>query len=397
MKRSFYLRFAIPFSILISIYSISCKPSEQTKKETILDRIVHIEKDLITEMPQVSRYCDKLDLKKHRINVGDCEIYCEEEGKGIPLVIIHGGPGMSHHFYHPTFSRAKDFCRVIYYDQRGVGLSDYARGEGYTIDQAVGDLEKLRKGLNIDKWIVLGNSAGGILAQDYVTRFPEHVKGLILVAAMIGMHHVPLKPSRSYDYISEEEKKRIKEIMEETLKLQKEKNLSYEKWLELFIFNKFINGDWKRQNFYKPSREYIAKMALIDWKHDFKYYRKDISRSMNMIELEGAFEHCPIPILIMEAKWDLSWNTDKAEVFQKYRPGSQLIVYENSGHSPFEDEPEKFFNDLRQFIKNLPEISKQDISKWKNYLESWRIETTNRPSYILRTSDNGRSAKEKIN
>ena len=45
------------------------------------------------------------------------------------LVLIHGGPGGTHHYFHPWFSRAAGFARIIYYDQRGCGLSEFAPGE----------------------------------------------------------------------------------------------------------------------------------------------------------------------------------------------------------------------------------------------------------------------------
>ena len=46
--------------------------------------------------------------------------------------------------------------------------------------------------------------------------------------------------------------------------------------------------------------------------------------------------------MIMEGKWDFTWNTDKPGILQKNHPGSQLIMFENSSHNPFQDEPEKF-------------------------------------------------------
>lgn len=51
-------------------------------RESVLDRVVYIEPEHITEIPFVERWCDRLDLKKHRINVGDAGLYVEEEGKG---------------------------------------------------------------------------------------------------------------------------------------------------------------------------------------------------------------------------------------------------------------------------------------------------------------------------
>ena len=126
----------------------------ETSREKVRDGIIHIEKDLLLDIPKVPRLCDQMDIVKRRANIGDCELYCEVEGDSIPMVLLHGGPGATHHYFHPSFSRAKDFAKIIYYDQRGCGLSDYQKGAGYSIKQAVEDLENLRKSLKVDKWIV---------------------------------------------------------------------------------------------------------------------------------------------------------------------------------------------------------------------------------------------------
>jgi hypothetical protein len=60
----------------------SVLPLSQTgkeKRETVLDRVTHIDKDLHLEVSNVPRLCDELSLKKQRINVGDCELYVEDE------------------------------------------------------------------------------------------------------------------------------------------------------------------------------------------------------------------------------------------------------------------------------------------------------------------------------
>ena len=124
-------------------------------RESILDRVVYIERELIMDIPFIERWCDRLELKKQRIDVGDAKLYVEEEGKGMPLVLINGGPGGTHHYFHPWFSKAKKYARVIYYDQRGCGLSDFEPGEeGYSVHQAVEDLDAIRKALVIDKPIL---------------------------------------------------------------------------------------------------------------------------------------------------------------------------------------------------------------------------------------------------
>jgi len=103
----------------------------------------------------------------------------KQEGQGIPLLLINGGPGGTHHVFHPYFSQAKNFAHMIYYDQRGTGKSSTDEtGATYTIRQAVEDIENLRKALKIEKWAVLGWSYGGLLAQCYALTVSGTYSGL---------------------------------------------------------------------------------------------------------------------------------------------------------------------------------------------------------------------------
>jgi proline iminopeptidase len=337
----------------------SPKPVE--KRERAMDRIVHIEEGIIREIPAVPRLCDVLNLRKEKVDIGDCNLYCEQEGQGTPVVLLHGGPGATHHEFHPWLSRAKDFARVIYYDQRGCGLSDYEPGKGYSVDQAVEDLDRLRQALGIDQWVVLGHSYGGFLAQYYATKHPEDIKGLVLMCASTGLHGESL-PSRQQEFISAEERQKMSQI-------RKTSGLS----IAQLVYNNHLNGDWKRQSYYKPTREQLAQTALYGWVHDFDHnFNGVMSRSQDAVDLEGAFVQCPIPTLILEGKWDLTWNTDKPERFPKNHPNARLVMFEASGHSPFEDEPDVFFPVLKEFVTALPRIPNEKIDAWKAALVKWR-------------------------
>jgi len=350
------LYFAI-FVVMIPFVTFS-QGEMRPKKETILDRIVYIEQKLLLDIPGVPRWCHLLSLQQRRVNIGDCELYVEQEGEGTPIVLLHGGPGGTHHSFHPQFSRAKEFAHIIYYDQRGCGQSDYVPGEGYTVSQAVNDLESLRKALGIDKWVVLGWSYGGLLGQCYTMEYPERVAGLILVTAEPALRE-QLKPTRQYDYLSDEEKKKLQQL--------RFLYFSGQLTLQQLVFNAHLNGDWKRQFFYRPTREEIARGALYEWKHD-NGFNDIMSSDASKIHLSGAFDGCPIPTLIIEAKWDLTWNTDKPKKIHANHPGSELVVLEKSGHSPFKDEPEHFFRLIRDFVGQLTDVADSDIAQWKKYL-----------------------------
>ncbi len=75
-----------------------------------------------------------------------------------------------------------------------------------------------------------------------------------------------------------------------------------------------------------------------------------------MIDLEGRFGNSQIPTLIVEAKWDLTWRANKPDRLLKNHPAAELVMFKKSGHSPFADEPEKFFTMLRNFFRRLKDL-----------------------------------------
>jgi hypothetical protein len=51
----------------------------------------------------------------------------------------------------------------------------------------------------------------------------------------------------------------------------------------------------------------------------------------------------------MEGKWDYTFGINKSKELHKHHPGSRLVVFEHSSHNPFEDEPTRFFRNLKGF------------------------------------------------
>jgi proline iminopeptidase len=109
-------------------------------------------------------------------------LYFEQVGNpdGKPIVFLHGGPGGgSDPFYRQYFDPQK--WRVVLFDQRGCGRSQpHADLQDNTTWDLVGDIEKLRSHLGIDRWAVFGGSWGSTLALAYSQTHADRCTGLIL-------------------------------------------------------------------------------------------------------------------------------------------------------------------------------------------------------------------------
>lgn len=109
-------------------------------------------------------------------------LYFESKGNGISCVFIHGGPGgWSKDFEVECGPYLEKDLNMIYLDQRGCGRSGGSKDDDYSINRIVNDLEELRVHLNVDKWIIMAHSFGGIIATDYASKYQLNLRGLILI------------------------------------------------------------------------------------------------------------------------------------------------------------------------------------------------------------------------
>lgn len=116
------------------------------------------------------------------ISTDGAPVYYKVFGTGKPLLIINGGPGMNSNGFEALAKQLSKTNKTIIYDQRGTGKSTLKSLDSSTVNLKlmIDDIESLRKGLNIEKWSILGHSFGGMLASYYATLHPQHIDKLIL-------------------------------------------------------------------------------------------------------------------------------------------------------------------------------------------------------------------------
>ncbi len=131
------------------------------------------------------------------LEVGDGQqVYWEVSGNpnGKPAVLLHGGPGSGS---YPGQRRWFDpsAYRIVQFDQRGCGRSTPAVSDPATdlstntTEYLIGDIERLREHLGVDRWLVCGASWGVTLGLAYAERHPERVSELIFASVTMTRAH----------------------------------------------------------------------------------------------------------------------------------------------------------------------------------------------------------------
>lgn len=108
----------------------------------------------------------------------------------VPLIVLHGGPGCTHHYLLSLTDLTQPNRPVVHYDQLGNGLSTHlpsAPSEFWSVGLFIDELSNLLDHLGYERYDLLGQSWGGMLAAEYATLRPTGLRNLIIADAPASM------------------------------------------------------------------------------------------------------------------------------------------------------------------------------------------------------------------
>lgn len=295
----------------------------------------------------------------------DISLHFDVYGKGRPVVIVHGGPGIPYADAWKGLKSLEEQYTFYYFHQRGAGDStrpiDRFESKNYPknvtqLEQTLGigaqiaDIERIRRILKEDKLLLIGHSFGGFVAALYAAEFPEHVAKLILVAPA-GMLTPPQKGNNIFDAV----RNRIPE----------EEQPNYDSLVrEYFNFGSiFSKSDDDLVDLHTQIGHYLVKgmgydISLMDalptsggWSSFAVYF--SIGKSP---DYRDAVANITAPTLILHGKDDdISLNGSRE--YEEFIPDAKFIVIScpdttsASGHFIFDDCPEEFGAAVRKFLE----------------------------------------------
>ena len=274
------------------------------------------------------------------------EIYWEEIGDpcGVPVIFLHGGPGAGIAPIHRRFFDP-NFYRVILFDQRGAGKSrPRAEIRENTTQDLVSDIEKLRKFLAIERWLVFGGSWGSTLGLVYGETHPKRCLGFILRGIFLG-------EQREIDWFINgmgnffpEAKQRFLSILSE--KEQKKPLFSYLERLQ--DPNPAVQSEAARAwslyeqscSTLRPADDLSLNLSNIDDQLSLArleahyFVHKNFLSKNQIIKNLARIENKPATII--QGRYDIICPIISADKLVSNWPGAQYKVISDAGHSALE-------------------------------------------------------------
>lgn len=269
--------------------------------------------------------------------INGTELYYEVHGSGPPLMLIHGGPGLSDHKSNKTTHAAlADQFTLIMFDLRGCGQSGRPPAETYTHENFARDVEGLRQHLGLDRMAVLGRSYGGFIAQEYALRFGENLRRLVLAdtAAWNG-----------YEGIAKEAalKANLPGVTPDLI--------------ERLFAGQMRDDDELREVFVAIQPLYFDHQDIEAVKerargltYAYETHNACFSRCLAQFDLRGRLREIRVPTLVLCGRHDWITPLAASEEIAAGIPAARLVVFEHSGHAPQVDESELYLKTVREFL-----------------------------------------------
>jgi proline iminopeptidase len=266
-------------------------------------------------------------VREGKLDRGGFDLHYRVYGGGAPVLVLSGGPGFDCDYLEPVARELSSSHSAILVELRGTGRSrPPAIGrETVNLKLYVADLEALRQSLRIDRWILLGHSAGANLAMNYAVAFPGRVAALVLadsgpvrqalVGAVADNMFLRLSPEQSAAARSRP---------------------SFQTMLPGY----FYDGE--------KANAMIAEFHP-DWYHDDVGQLLAADEMAPGMDLRPALQRLSVPALVVAGRQDPMDPAMQYEIHLALRK-SRLELLDRCGHFAWLEQPEAFYAAIRSFL-----------------------------------------------
>jgi proline iminopeptidase len=262
-------------------------------------------------------------------------VYGEARPGVTPVFAVNGGPGLSHVYMvqNDTWLRISQQRQVIFYDQRGDGASSLTNpAASQSMDSQVADLDAIRDHLHFDKIDLCGDSYGGFLVIAYAAAHPEHVHKLIISDGL---------PSR----------KAVVHLFPEVFPDKLEANEAASHDSKASPEEQAQQGlrDHFAMIFYDPEKlaRYMANAKDLGFSPTIA---RAVGQAAGDLDYTPALAKFNFPALVITGRYDMNVAPLTAWRMYKAIPGAKFVAFEQSGHLPSYEEPDKYVKVVDEFL-----------------------------------------------
>lgn len=250
-----------------------------------------------------------------------------------PMLCLHGITQTAHSWDEVAAALSPQH-RVLCFDQRGHGDSDWAPDHDYTRHTQAADLDAITDALGLSRFILAGMSMGGINAITFTARHPDKVQALIIVDVSPEVQARGVQNIRSFIQAADELDS-VEEFVARAHQFNPRRSLENIRSRLSYNLKQLPNGKWT-------------------WKYDKALRSRERGfEASALLNLWDDVRAIRCPTLIIKGGESDILSGESAEKLQGAIPGSRLAVVPGAGHSVMGDNPSAFVAAVRPFLSTL--------------------------------------------
>jgi proline-specific peptidase len=265
---------------------------------------------------------------------------------GIPLLVLHGGPGAGYDYLEPLDGLAT-YRPVIFYYQLGCGKSDQPDDRSlWQINRFVVEVDTVRHALDLEQIHLLGQSWGGWLAIEYMLTHPSGVVSLVLASTSASIPQYLAETTRLKAELPTE----VQAIMEQYESVGDYQHPDYENAVGEFNNRHVCRFDPRPEPF-KRTAANIRNNPIV---YRTMWGPNEFVCTGNLKEWERRerLGEIRVPTLITVGRYD-ELTPICAETLHQGIHSSQMVIFEESAHVAHLEETEKYLQVVANFLADV--------------------------------------------
>ena len=293
------------------------------------------------------------------ITIDDVVFHAETHGNDTArtLIVIHGGPGQDYR-YLLSLKALSDEYRVVFYDQRGTGLSPRVEASELTLQSSIEDLDRIVNYYCPDEKVnILGHSWGAMLGSAYLAKHPDRVHKIILAEPGFLTSEMAEKfMERTNGFaidLSFDNFILIGKIVMRSLHVRGPDDQA----IKDYIFSNLVTSPIENH----PMSGYFCGNKYDSTQISFWRLSMIASQAIQQsganadgkieIDLISGVEQYQDTVLFIAGDCNRFIGPDYQEMHLKHFSKHKMEVIHNAGHNMFLDQPDDFFRIVREFYK----------------------------------------------
>jgi proline-specific peptidase len=274
------------------------------------------------------------------VRLDDTSVFVEERGDGLPVIVLHGGPGLDHHEFADYLDPLADSFRLVLVDQRAQGRSEPAPPDTWTLERMAQDVIMLARAMGLDRYAVLGHSFGAFVALQNAVDYPGMAAATIVSSGIPSTRWLVAVERNLQVFEPAEIRQQVVDSWARETTVQTQEDLAQ------------LTADQLPFDFADPLDPRIAD--YVERTND-TVYAPDVLRAFSGedyggIELEDRLGEVASPTLVLAGRHDRVCAPEASEAIATAVRGAELHVFEESGHMTFVEQQDEYVAVVRDFL-----------------------------------------------